>query len=129
MFKRQDIKIGTILVYRYPTQSYKYFRITGKYPCDLEFRPLVRFDILNALAEIPDEAGGFRRRYMNVNPPAQEVEIDEEWSTRFEMAKSIDGPWIAADHECEIKHWHENCDIWDGIKDFNGSISRLREIE
>lgn len=113
MFTTDDIRVGTVLVFRPTTESYKYFRITRV------FLHKTEKDVASYSFSSPDHASFVFGRVaiswagLDVGSVSESKMfiIDEEWATEFEMAKTLDGPWDKAQHICEIKHWHENCDI------------------
>lgn len=120
MFTEKDLMVGTILVYRNQTESYKYFRILKVY------------DIKYAVQEFLDDMYvtwnyTFGRDGDIVSRRPQSPNIKSQWTTEFEMAKELNGEWVKAEHQCEVKYWHENCDIL--FHPVDEKISRLDRVE
>lgn len=115
MLTKQDIQIGTILKFRNQTDSYKYFRILDVMDKELESNSSSRDKYYpNHLTNNPYDDNDIRTIFYRRN----EMSSDYDWhyiivsDTRFEMAKEMSGPWVTADHTCELIDWSMNCDIF-----------------
>ena len=122
MFTPEDLPVGTVLVFRDHTDSYKYFRILRVYRKAVKYN--IGVDWANVFIAM-GESGAQEQLYGNDRP--RQLVYEGEFVTDFEMAKSLDGPWDKAEHFCEVKHWHDNCDIL--YIPINEKSSRLGEVD
>ena len=123
MFTPEDLPIGTVLVFRDHTDSYKYFRILNVYKKPMTYTYRASIDWATTFISMGLGEDNYER------PPTQEFTLhsEGEFVTAFEMAKSIDGPWDKAEHVCEVKNWHLNCDIFHTV--IQEKTSRLNEVD
>lgn len=119
-FTVEDLPVGTVLVFREHTDSYKYFRILNVYRSPITFGSIID---LNDTFWVPGYAENGERM------PLEKFtfKLEGEFVTDFEMAKSINGPWDKSERVCEIKNWHINCDIFYTV--IQEKISRLTDVE
>jgi len=122
MFTPEDLPVGTVLVFRDHTDSYKYFRILRVYRKAVKYN--IGVDWANVFIAM-GESGAQEQLYGNDRP--RQLVYEGEFVTDFEMAKSMDGPWDKAEHVCEVKNWHLNCDIFHTL--IQEKTSRLNEVD